>query len=399
MRIAARLTLLAAGAAAFLLGMLWLDHGRVTTLPVPTGPFAVGRTQYLWTDAGHPDPRAPRPGTPRELLAWVWYPAAAPRESVPPAAYLPAPWRTAVERQRGLLLTQFLTRDLARVRVHSISDAAVSPQHRTYPVILMRAGLAALTTNYTALAEDLASQGYVVVGFDAPYRTTLVVLPDGTVLARTPANDADRVGGAAQEQLATELVRAWSADMSFALDELERLNQADAAGRFFGRLDLHRVGAFGHSLGGASVLQFCHDDPRCRAGVDVDGAPLGSVVRDGIRQPFLFLLSDHRDEPEAETRPVEAKIRSIYERLPSDRRWMFMIQGGGHYLFSDDGAALKSPPLMRVLRMLGIVRLDGRRQLALTSRCLSAFFDVYLEGASRSELQRVRRASELEPIP
>jgi predicted dienelactone hydrolase len=33
----------------------------------------------------------------------------------------------------------------------------------------MRAGGGGLTTDYTTLAEDLASHGYIVVGFDAPY--------------------------------------------------------------------------------------------------------------------------------------------------------------------------------------------------------------------------------------
>ena len=79
--------------------------------------------------------------------------------------------------------------------------------------------------------------------------------------------------------------------MSFAVDRLQELNANDPTGRFNGRLDLTKVGAFGHSLGGASALQFCHDDPRCKAGVDVDGAPLGSAVTDGVKQPFLFLGS------------------------------------------------------------------------------------------------------------
>ncbi len=33
-----------------LLGLLLLDHNRDTTLPTPTGPFAVGRTTYVWND-------------------------------------------------------------------------------------------------------------------------------------------------------------------------------------------------------------------------------------------------------------------------------------------------------------------------------------------------------------
>jgi predicted dienelactone hydrolase len=41
-----------------------------------------------------------------------------------------------------------------------------------------------LTIDFTTLAEDLASHGYVVVGFDAPYRTFVVVLPDNRVVIR-----------------------------------------------------------------------------------------------------------------------------------------------------------------------------------------------------------------------
>jgi len=401
-KIMAAVALFGVVALAALLGLMRLDHNRETTLPTPTGPFAIGRTTYAWSDAAHADPLAPQPGTKRELLAWIWYPAAPRQPSQTVDEYLPAPWRTALEHQSGPLFTQLLTRDLSRVRAHSIRDAEVSPQQRSYPVVLMRAGLAALTTDYTALAEDLASHGYVVVGFDAPYRSLVVVFPDGRVIARAPQNNADLLDGPQKEQLANKLLQAWSADMGFALDQLERLNTSDPSGRFLGQLDLRRVGVFGHSLGGATALQFCHDDSRCKAGIDVDGAPLGSVVADGVTQPFMFLLSDHRGEsnagePEA-IRQAGANIHSIYDRLPNDRRLMIMIRGASHYMFSDDGAMLKSPLVMGVLRTAGVVRLDGRRQITLTAHYVSTFFDVYLKGAPASELMSRSEYPEIEYV-
>ena len=396
------LVLVSVAGIALSLGVLWLDHKKETVLPTLTGPFAVGRATYVWTDATHSDPMAPQPGTKRELFAWFWYPAAPKQPSQTIEDYLPVPWRTALERQTGVLLTQFLTRDLSRVRVHSIRDADVSPQQRSYPVVFMRAGLAALTSDYTILAEDLASHGYVVVGFDAPFRSFLVVFPDGRVIERAPQNNADRLSGSEEEQLATKLVQAWTADMSFARDQLEQLNASDPSGRFLGRLDLQRVGVFGHSLGGATALQFCHDDRRCKAGIDVDGAPLGSVIGEGVSQPFMFLLSDHRgesvaDQPEA-IRQAGTNIRSIYDRLPSDRRWELVIRGANHYGFSDDGAMLKSPLVMSALRTLGIVHLDGRRQIALTEHYVSTFFDVYLKGSPASELDRQGEYPEIEYV-
>jgi alpha-beta hydrolase superfamily lysophospholipase len=384
------------------LGLLLLDHNRETTLPMPTGPFAVGRTTYVWSDT-QADPLAPRPGTPRRLVAWVWYPAAPRKPGHACGDYLPIPWREALEGERGVLLTQFVTRDLARVRTHSMVDPEVSPQHPAYPVVVMRAGLAALTTDYTSLAEDLASHGYVVVGIDAPYRSFVVVFPDGSVIARAPQNNLDLVGGAQQEQLATKLVQAWSADLRLALDHLERLNESDPSGRFVGRLDLQRVGVFGHSLGGGTALQFCHDDPRCKAGIDVDGAPFGSVITEGVSQPFLFLLGGHQGESDGADasqaiRQAEASIRSIYDRLPADGRLEIKIRGANHFLFSD-GAVLRSPLAMRVLRTFGILELDGRRQLALTAYCVRAFFDVHLRGAPASGFKNPSECPEIEIMP
>jgi dienelactone hydrolase len=395
---------LAAAALVLALGMSilpgfgWLDHNRDTTLPVPTGEFAVGRTQCLWDDTGHPDPMAPQLGATRELLAWIWYPADPKKPSQGEADYLPPAWRTAVEDQMGVLLTRFLTRDLSRVHAHSLRDAWMSPRQRSYPVVLMRAGLSALTADYTSLAEDLASHGYVVVGFDAPYRSFVVVFPDGRVVSRAPQNNADLLSGSQREQLAVRLALAWSADMRFALDQLERLNASDPSRRFLGRLDMQRIGVFGHSLGGATALQFCHDEPRCRAGIDVDGLPLGAVIRDGVAQPFMFLLSDHSGEPDTETKPVESDIRSIYDRLPAGGRFEIVIRGSNHYMFSDDGAMLKSPAIMRALRALGVVRIDGRRQIAVTAHYISTFFDVTLKGAPASALDSRPEYPEVEYI-
>src|SRR6266581_2196103 len=86
---------------AVLLGSLWLDHNRETTLPTPTGRFAVGRTTYAWTDAAHANPLAPPPGTKRELLAWIWFPAARPRPSQTVEDYLPASWQTAMAQEES----------------------------------------------------------------------------------------------------------------------------------------------------------------------------------------------------------------------------------------------------------------------------------------------------------
>ena len=377
-------------AVGVLIAVLSVERRTSLTLPSPSGPFGIGRAIEAWADPHTVDALAPRPGTPRELLVWIWYPAARSNDHAASGGdYVPVAMRAAAGSNRGLL--PFLTRDTANVHAHSTADARVSLDRRSYPVLILRGSASAPVVNYTTLAEDLASHGYVVAGIDAPYRTSVVAFPDGRVMRRTADNNGE--GCDRDPSCANRLLSAWVADMTFALDRLEQLNASDPSGTFTGRLDLARVGVFGHSFGGSQAAQFCHDDARCRAGVDVDGIPFGSVVQDGLRQPFMFLLSGSNAEADdAESRHVKSDIQSIYDRTPVDRRWLVAIRGGNHYLFSDDGALLKSHILMRVLRAFHVVGIDGPRQLDATRFCLRTFFDTYLvhSGSTRMALPDAR---------
>ena len=113
----------------------------------------------------------------------------------------------------------------------------------------------------------------------------------------------------------------------------------------------------------------------------------GFVIQAGLHQPFMFLLSDHGDSSDPVSRQILANIQSIYDRLPPNGRLRIAIRGANHFLFSDDGALLKSHIVPRTLRMLGIVGIDGRRQLAVTTYCVRSFFDAHLKGAGVSGLE------------
>jgi dienelactone hydrolase len=237
--------------------------------------------------------------------------------------------------------------------------------------------------NYSILAEDLASHGYVVVGFDAPYRTTVVAFPDGRVMRRLPQNDPELCherAGREQEGCGGTVLRVWTSDMAFVLDRLAALN---ASGPFSGRLDMSRIGVFGHSFGGAAA-EFCHEDFRCKAGADVDGALHGSVIQAGIKRPFMFLLSDHGRESGPQASQIMANMQSVYDRLSPNDREFLQIRGASHFLFTDDGVFLKSHILLRILCTLGVLRIDGPRQMATTAYCLRTFFDAHLKDRGAS---------------
>jgi pimeloyl-ACP methyl ester carboxylesterase len=383
----AALALCAVVGGMVLLALLWREHKTEITLPAPAGHFAVGRTTYTWVNNDETDELALSPGAKREVVAWMWYPSVA-ATTATPAEYLPAPWRKALEENSGVLMGQLLTRDLALVRTHSTPDPDVSPEQRSYPVVILRAGGGALTTDFTTLAEDLASHGYIVVGFDAPYRTFVVVLLDNRVVIRPPANDPENLSADQANRLINRLLPMWTSDTAFVVSQLEQLNAADPSGKLTGRLDMQRLGMFGHSFGGATALQFCHNDPRCKAGIDIDGAPYGNVVQEGLKQPFLFILSDHsRELADPASRQIHLDLQSIYDRLPSGRLFI-TIRGANHFSFSDQ-MLVKSHYVIGMMRLLGVGGLEGRRGLAITAEYVHTFFDVYLKDAPAVSLKKV----------
>ena len=327
---------LAAAIGAWL--ALWLEHRAATELPAPTGPFAVARTSALWDG---------------NLSAWIWHPAA---PGAAPDHYLPEAIRQDWQQNRPRLIN-FLTRDLSNVRGHSVRDGMFPDQPSAYPVVILRGGAAGAALNYSSLAEDLASHGYVVVGLDM-----------------TTAANPEACAG--DEACAAEMMRPIVAGIGRALDHLQRVSAEDP--HFRGRLDLTRVGLFGHSFGGAQSAQFCSEDARCAAGIDIDGRPLGSVIETGIPVPFLFLLADHIAADDEVSRRILHHIDQIRGRHP-DRTIVAAIRGAHHFTFSDDGALLKSRLFRGLLRVFGGLRIDGRRQVEVTAYAVRTFFDAHLK--------------------
>lgn len=378
-------------AAAVLIAAMWIEHRSEFTIPMPEGPYAVGRSVNDWVSGS------------REMLVWMWYPAAAEKSADVIQDHAPRALRAPQEPAGPVILRplwwlmQLTERDGSAVREHSVEDGPVSPREPAYPVVLMRGGAWGGVSGYSILAEDLASRGYIVIGFDVPYRTNRVVFPDGRVIAGKPENNPEEADGPELTVLAARLAREWSADMTLVVDHLADLNAHDPSGRFQGRVDLKHIGAFGHSLGGAESLQFCHDDSRCKAVLDLDGGMWGSFVEDGVTQPMMLLTSDHTGESDPETKGIEAAFQTFFGHMPPERTTRLMIRGANHYLFSDD-ALLRSRILMWALRRLHVIGIDGPRQVEVAKYGIHTFFDAYLKGSGAAPRFLTPQYPELQPL-
>jgi predicted dienelactone hydrolase len=374
-KIVAGVVLSGIAALCLLLCTMWWEHTTPVSLPQPTGTLGVGRSWMTWNN----------PASGQELAVWMWYPAA--QSDQPTSEYLPIAWQEALRAHQGTFMRSFFKRHPAVVSTHSHVNAPMPAERRRYPVVLLRPGGSALTSDFTALAEDLASHGYVVVGFDAPARSFVFVGSDGHVIGRAPGNSVENANGNLDDPVVGRLLALWVSDAKAVVDELQRLNDA-SSGPLQGRLDFGRLGAVGHSFGGAQALQFCHDDPRCGAAIDLDGIPFGSVVVDGLPKPAMFLLSDHsREMADPESHKVLAMIQGIYDRLPHPRIYE-TIRTANHFSFGDQ-MLLNSPIAVALLRFTGFGRLEPRRGLGIANDYVRTFFDVTLNGAPSSTLQHL----------
>jgi dienelactone hydrolase len=178
------------------------------------------------------------------------------------------------------------------IPTNSVENAPVATAESKYPVLFLSHGGTDMPEFNTFRAEELASQGYVVVAINHTYDSALNIFPDGRVIPHTSIFDtADREGSNSEfDQLQAQNVATRAGDIQFVLGELEKFQDgSDLAGLFNGKLDLDRLGVFGNSTGGATAAELLSIDPRFKAGANLDGTLRGDTPNASLSQPYMQL--------------------------------------------------------------------------------------------------------------
>jgi len=257
---------------------------------------------------------------------------------------------------------------------------------RPWPVLLFAPGAGLNAAFYSTFTEDLASHGYVVFGI-VPTGWVATVFPGGR---KVPASDKRSHDFGWITGTALPL---WADDLRFMLDRIEDLDRDYPNSLFFHRLDLTRIGAFGHSFGGAASILAGLQDQRIRAVLNLDGSPLGVLSKTDLPKPFMVIKHSVStkyasvpldDRGKAMQAQVEEELSSVY--LKGAPGYRVEIDEAQHMTFCDMAVL---PAWADVGRRLGVEdAADGERTLALIRGYAREFFDKFLLGNASPLLDR-----------
>jgi hypothetical protein len=258
--------------------------------------------------------------------------------------------------------------------------------------LIFNHGSIGLPTLNSVLMEELASNGFIIFSIGHSDYIPFFVKPDGTIKAFDPTsealqskmreNDDPEVRSTAYQLMRSRdsheqklLLRRfleknpqnqkslfrWAEDISFTMNELERLNTGN--GFFSGRLDLDRIGVFGVSFGGAASTQVCVHEKRCKAAISMDCPQFGDFLDNDVSQPIMFMSSEQYKG-----------MNDIFLQSKDNPLYMVMIKNTTHQNFSDVSI------WGELFRMQMLGKIDGERCLQIQSGYIHAFFEKYLKG-------------------
>jgi len=334
--------------------------------PQPTGPYAVGTFSMVMIDPSRTNAIGK---TNYQFMATFWYPAVA-QAGVLPAKYVEP--QVASSQFTSLGGKNYYSQVVAFFS-HSLSNAPLASSPTKCPVLLYSPGYTNHRRCATDQEEELASWGYIVVGLDG-IDCYASVFPDGRIaygqwVAQT----------AAQWKVAAD---GRMRDMQFVMDELGRLNASDP--RLSGRLDLDHIGAFGWSVGGATVAQLCLYEPRCKAGVSLDGDILDpNLLTQPLKAPYLHLRASNALDPDPGPYYPDGSPDPrflMYNAQVADAYWL-KLGSSVHGTFGDQNLIADSTSLATVYGVpLSGQFLPPARASQIIRAHLLSFFSKFLKG-------------------
>jgi len=344
--------------AAVVIVVLSFSIALQLELPAPSGIYAVGQAVFKWQDTSCPETLTESADDFREVIGVIWYPAMQGTGTQSP--YFPALSTVSNGLVESGEVEGWQAFGLQYVRSHNLLDAEGDKSDAPYPIVVLSPGNGTNIEFYTSLASEIASHGYIVIGVNHPYDVAAVELSTGFVAPYDKAQWSLDVN--AHQVYTAERIKVRTADVLFALNQLENLNTDSL---FAGMLDMDSIAVAGHSLGGITASEACKADARFRACINFDGSQRGGPfsmdeTATPPQQPFMFLTKESQLHPK------------LIERFESTfQSYWVIVHNASHESFTD--GPLLQPSLLPIPN-------QADRIIELIQEYTLAFLDATLKG-------------------
>lgn len=387
--------------ALTLIGWLLPMALPVFSLPEPSGSFSAG-TEMIHVKTGKEEIITEDPSDQRELMLKIWYPSNEDVSSLKGEKYIEDASRAGFATKYGLPGGALNYLD----RVKTFAYPGIPSAEGSFPVLIFSHGYGSKATGYYALLNEIASQGYVIINMNHTYESLGVTFPDGRneyfdyefqgeiadggMAVVQPLIDAFKNGMSYKERhpIVRKSVKGyfegsvqdrWAADMIYTMNLLDNWN---AQGPLKGKLDLNRIGVFGHSVGGGSAGNLAMKDGRIKAAVNLDGIQWGSMIDSTYHIPYLYVSADWPAEHE--------DINShVYINKSHDYFYETKLLKSGHPNFMD------IPFMIPVKSLAGTGEIDPYLGNEIVTRLVTSFFDRHLKGIEEADPQKIADQYEL----
>lgn len=351
----------------------------VNEMPTPSGDYQIGTSSFVLTDENRVENYGDDQN--RRIKIQVWYPA----ETID--GYEAVPWlqdgkpvSTGLSNSMGL--PSFILDHTSLITSNSYKDAPISTDKESYPLVILSHGWSSLRNLHTDMAEELTSLGYIVVGIEHTYGSLATVFDEDDVdyinYDALPNTDT-------QEEFdvySNTLVNTYAGDVSFTLDELEKMNLDQPSSLLFSKLDLDNIGLLGHSTGGGADVAVALNDQRIKALVGLDAwvEPIySSEIEKGLDIPTLFLRSEQWEDSNNND--------NLYSLVDNNNSLslLYQIDGTIHTDFSM--TYMFSSPISKIVNINGDVAPEKLTSILKTM--VTTFFDSNLKGESSTDLNNM----------
>lgn len=304
---------------------------------VPSGPYAIGTVTFGWEDTERQETFTPDPADHRKIAVQFWYPVDATDQYQPDSTPL--------------------------------EEAPISKNQEKYPLVVFSHGAFGFRGSNASTYQELASQGYIVASIDHTFHAFFTSFPDGEseiisqeFLAEVQLNQSGQMDEEQSYTTPFKWLDLRTADIRFALDQVEALNAEKSISPLAGHIDLERIGLFGHSLGGAASAAVCREDERCKAAVVIDATMIGeydrnaengTLIEDPFPVPMLIFYNGDTFYDEVGHEAYRTDLNAFENA--ADTAYAVVVNGAQHLNFTDLPA--RAPILAKMLG--GMMNVNG----------------------------------------